>query len=518
MNFEQGTLNLEVSPRKPFAIRNSLLKIRHSTGSGHRLNPVKWILPAIFFLGWPTLNADDFPDEAEILAAMTKAVTFHHEQLSINGGYASSWDEETGIGYTEHRESKSLISIQPHGTTTIGLRMLRAYQVTGETVFLDAAEGAAVALATSQLSSGGWEADYEFDPEFTSKRHWRTDLERGDTDPGKRKAVSTLDDHKTTSALQFLLEFVHAEDVAPSDEVARALEFGKDALLGSQFPNGGWPQRFTGPADPNVPVVKGGIPDEWPREWPREDYGNFATLNDGNLAHIMRFLLRAHELTGETRFRDAAIRLGDFFLLAQLPEPQPAWAQQYDEQMHPVWARKFEPPAVSSVESYSAAETLLLIWQSTAEEKYRLAALAGLEWIQNSQLPDGSWARFYELETNQPLYCEADTYELTYKDDNLPTHYGFKVDDGLGRKVERLIERFQLTPEESLQKEALPKWAATWEKRAKGLRGKVRQAIESMENEGYWMDDGRIDAGLFVKHVGAMTDYLEAMQESRKPE
>ncbi|MEM7599942.1 MAG: pectate lyase [Verrucomicrobiota bacterium] len=516
MNFEQGMLSLEVCLRELFVIRESSFKIGYSTGLGHPLNPVRWILLVILCLGSTALKAGDFPDEAEIIAVVAKAATYHGEQLSVSGGYASSWDEETGVGYSEHREGVSLISIQPHGTTTIGLRMLRAYEATGEPLFLKAAKGAAFALAASQLSSGGWEADYDFDPEFVAKRHWRVNLEDGDTDPGERKTVSTLDDHKTTSALQFLLEFVHAAGIDPPEEVARSLEFGMDGLLAAQFPNGGWPQRFTGPADSSQPAFKARVPDDWPREWPREDYGSFATLNDGNLNHVMSFLLRAQELTGETRFRDAAIRLGDFFLLAQLPEPQSAWAQQYDEQMHPVWARKFEPPAVSSVESYSAAETLLQIWQATGDEKYRGAALAGLEWIRKSQLPGGQWARFYELETNRPLYCEADTYTLSYEDDNLPTHYGFKVDEGLGRKVERLVERFQLTPEESRQKEAPPQWSSTWEKRAKGLRGKVRQAIESMEDEGYWLEDGKIDAGLFVKHVGVMTDYLDAMDQSRK--
>ena len=49
----------------------------------------------------------------------------------------------------------------------------------------------------------------------------------------------------------------------------------------------------------------------------------------------------------------AAKRGGDFLLLAQMPEPQPAWCQQYHPDMHPVWARKFEPPAIACSESES---------------------------------------------------------------------------------------------------------------------------------------------------------------------
>jgi hypothetical protein len=84
------------------------------------------------------------------------------------------------------------------------------------------------------------------------------------------------------------------------------------------------------------------------------DYTSFHTLNDGNLQWVMRVLLRAHELEKDERYLTAAKKLGSFLLKAQLPEPQPAWAQQYNFAMEPVWARKFEPPAVSSVESVGA--------------------------------------------------------------------------------------------------------------------------------------------------------------------
>ncbi|MEM1443372.1 MAG: pectate lyase [Verrucomicrobiota bacterium] len=449
---------------------------------------------------------------------MKAVASFFQEELTTGGGYASRWDADRSMGHSEHKSSPTVISIQPPGTTTIGISMLRAYVVTNEEVFLEGAKGAVSALVTSQLASGGWEGDYDFDPDFVKGRHFRIDLIEGETEAGKRKSVSTLDDDKTTSALRLLLEYVHGADTNPEAEAREALEFGMEALLAAQFANGGWPQRFEGPASKDGPVVAASIPENWPREWPNEKYGGYVTLNDGNLANVMELLLRAFELTGEPRFREAAVRLGDFLLLAQLPGPQTGWAQQYDEWMHPVWARKFEPPAVSSVESYGAAETLRHIWEVTGDEKYREAALKGLAWIKGSKLEDGTWARFYELETNRPLYCAADTYELTYEDDNLPKHYGFIIDEGLGRKVERLRELFELTPEEARQKSQPPRWRESWEKRARGLRGKVKLAFETIEEEGYWIEEGMIDAKLFVKHMTAMTDYLEALQEAEKPD
>ena len=48
-----------------------------------------------------------------------------------------------------------------------------------------------------------------------------------------------------------------------------------------------------------------------------------------------------------------------------------------------------------------------------------------LAYLKKSLLPDGRLARFYELKTNKPLYFTK-TYELTYDDSDMPTHYSFK--------------------------------------------------------------------------------------------
>ncbi|MDF1823495.1 MAG: pectate lyase [Verrucomicrobiales bacterium] len=479
-----------------------------------RLNPVWQTILLSLFLGGGALFGEEVPDRELVVEAMKEATEFYRENLSVEGGYASSWDIDLSKGYTEHRSSPTLISIQPHGTTTVGLRMLRAYEVTGEEVFLEGARDAAESLAVCQLSSGGWEKDFDFDPDFVEARHTRRNLEGGDASPGKRRHMSTLDDFKTTSALWLLLEYVHAAGADSSPEVTRALTFGVESLLAAQFPNGGWPQGFEGPADPSLPVLKASFPDEWPRKWPQVKYTGYATLNDGNLGHVMDFLLRAHELTGESRYLEAALRLGDFLLLAQFEGEQSAWAQQYDESMHPVWARKFEPPAISSSESLSAAETLVSLWKATGEARFRESVLKGLSWLEKSQLSDGQWARFYELKTNRPLYCEADTYELTYDDSNLPTHYGFKIQSSIERKIVRLRETLEMSPAEARAKASPPKWPESWKKRARGMRKEVREALDTRSDDGYWLNGDKIDAGLFVRNMATLSDYVEALDKS----
>src|SRR5690606_27482961 len=46
-------------------------------------------------------------------------------------------------------------------------------------------------------------------------------------------------------------------------------------------------------------------------------------------------------------------------------------------------------------------------WPEQTEE-IRRAILSALLWFEESQLPDGTWARFYEIGTNRPIFSGRD--------------------------------------------------------------------------------------------------------------
>lgn len=467
-----------------------------------------------------TLSAADegkvipmLPDPVEVLAAMKKAASFYRREVAFLGGYAWKWPKDLSIALGEDHSSSTLIMIQPPGTPAMGLAFLRAYQVTGDKLFLQGAKEAAQSLMWCQFASGGWDSDFDFDPCKARGFHYRRDIEAGDTERGSRHASSTLDDQKTQSALLFLLELAHDPACADDKSLKQALKFGLDGLLAAQAPNGGWPQHYSGPADATAPVKPAVLPKKWPRKWPDVDYTGYYTLNDGNMLYVIRLLFRAHELEKDERFLSAATKAGDFLLLACLPNPQPAWAQQYNRQMEPVWARKFEPPAVSSLESAGAIRALLDLWMATGDEKYLKPVKPALAWLQKSKLSDGRWARFYELQTNVPLYCRRDTYELTHDDKNLPTHYGFKSEDDFNKYLEKLTVDLVTPREEFLRKKESPDTAKGWTSHAKGQAGKVTSALKTLDSKGRWIKDDLIDAGEFVKNFKAMSNYLEAVQK-----
>ncbi len=455
-----------------------------------------------------------YSDSEDLLKAMKKAAAYFRSNLSMAGGYATAWPRDLSDSHTENQNGPALISIQPPGTPNVGLAMLEAHLENGDALFLQGAKEAAGALAWCQLASGGWTSEFSFELQHARRYHYRRDIEAGDIELGNRSARASLDDNKTQSAIRFLLEFANSDTGKDVASVRQALDFALDGLLAAQAPNGGWPQHFSGPADADLPVIAASFPAEWSRTYPKIDYTVHYTLNDHNLLNVMRLLLEAYELERENnqRFLDAAKRLGDFLLLAQLPEPQRVWAQQYDFDMHPTWARKFEPPAACSVESFGAMEALHEIWLVTGDDRYIATLSEALEWFKKNQLKDGEWARFYELQTNRALYCEADTYLVTYDDSNLPTHYGFKISGSFGRGLTRFEEQLTQSRDDILAKRerSAPDSEKEWSDRARKLASGARDALKLQKKEGYWLKGDLIDAGEFTKHMRSMTDYREA--------
>lgn len=458
-------------------------------------------------------------EESEVITAMKQAAGFFGEHLSVEGGYASSWSKKSLEGKTEHGESPTIISIQPPGTTTIGITLLRAYRATGETLFLKMANEAANSLVQCQLASGGWGSDFDFAPEQQKRYHLRSDLLNGETDRGKKRYYSTLDDNKTQSAMLFLVELTNTPGAAVDTSVTSALEFAFEKLFAAQAPIGAWPQQFSSTTDySNSPVIPVSIPDTYPKKYPEENYVHFYTLNDNNLQNAVNLLLRTHALNGDPAALESAKRCGEFLLLAQHTGSQRGWSQQYNREMVPVWARKFEPPAISSVESLGAIETLIELWIATGETRFIDTVPDALNWLEKSRLADGQWARFYELKTNRPLYCEADTYELTYDDSNTPTHYAFKVGSSLEDKIARLRKELARPRENIIQSRTRPYAPKEWASRAKGYRGEVKVAINDQSKGGYWLSGDEIDARLFSKHMNVMANYIEAVRKAKAEE
>jgi PelA/Pel-15E family pectate lyase len=471
---------------------------------------------ATLLLVGAAFTADD-PLAQEARTTLEKATAFFRS-ISTHGGYLWWYSEDLKERAGEGRATETQIWVQPPGTPSVGMAFLRAYEVTKDKRYLDAAKDAADALAFGQLESGGWTYSIDFDPQGSQRFYRRA--EKGALSAqqiARRRNVTTFDDNNTQSALRLLMAVADTSKGAKDARDVRiqeALDYGLRGLLNAQYPNGAFPQGYDGkPRNPaDYPIKRGQIPQNWSRTHEGRDYWFYYTFNDNTIRDCILTLLEAHRRYGKREYLDAAKRGGDFILLAQLPEPQAGWGQQYDFEMNPAWARRFEPPSVCSGESAGVIRTLVDLYLATGEEKYLQPIPAAVDWFKRSTLAPNQWARFYELGTNKPLYFTKD-YKLVYTDNDLPTHYSFKSSYGIPASIAYYEEVKRLGRKEYLERQKpKPLTAQQKESRRKSLEPRAREVIAALDAKGRWVTNGRIECRVFIDNARALCDYLELSQ------
>lgn len=463
--------------------------------------------------GSPALAAEGASLRAQVTSTMHAAARFYRDQVASHSGYVYYYSVDLKHRWGEGPATASQIWVQPPGTPTVGCAFLEAYTATGDAFYRDAAREAAKALIYGQLESGGWTNCIDFDPHghVAQYRNGR----------GRGRNSSSLDDDQTQSTIRFLVRMDEALGFK-DEEIHRAAQVALDALLAAQFTNGGFPQVWTGPVAPQS-IKPARYPDyDWRTEGRIKDYWNKYTLNDDVCGYVAHTLIDVWRIYADARYINALRDLGDFLILAQMPQPQPAWAQQYNFEMQPIWARKFEPPAIAGDESQEVIDTLLTIYCITEDDKYLTPIPRALAYLKQSLLSDGRLARYYELQTNRPLYMQRQggTYTLTYDDSHLPDHYVWKVPS----RLEQLERRYR-----ELRQAGPPKKTS---RQHNDLAIQVRKVLTSIDAHGRWISTYRgerlvgqpklqpncqyIGSAVFSHNLELLSEYLITTAKQRQ--
>ena len=254
-------------------------------------------------------------------------------------------------------------------------------------------------------------------------------------DAGRNDA--TLDNGATTREISYLLHaFTLTSNAAYREAAARGVRY----LLKMQYANGGFPQFY-----PDL-----------------SSYRHEITYNDDAMIHALTVL------------RDVAERRGDYASVQKLRAPaqaavargiscilqtqyvrngqRTAWCAQYDEKtLQPAKARAFELPSLSGSESVGIVRFLMSILNPSPEVK--TAVESAVAWLQKVKIPGYAikdvaapqepngrdrvivpeagavlWARFYELNTDRPIYVGRDSrvhYQLSEIEHERRTGYGY---------------------------------------------------------------------------------------------
>ena len=459
---------------------------------------------------------------AEALAALRTSIRFYHKKVATHGGYVWRYSADLTKREGEGKNTPDQVLIQPPGTPTVGMAYLSAYEATGETDFLAAAKDAAMCVVNSQIQSGGWRLKADFDPEKRKANRYRTN-------PEWKKASNwaTFDDDSTQAALQLLMRVDKALDFR-EQAIHEAALFALGAIRAARYPVGAWPQWFEGPVSQDLqvhPLVQARPSDEPPKPWPgyadpEWKYTKFYTLNDSQQRTMIRTLLEAASIYSNTEYRSMAEQAGDFLLRAQLPEPQPGWAQQYNFQMQPDWGRKFEPPSVCAQDTQDSIWALMDVYRATKDRKYLEPIPRALDYLKRSprvtREAQSHLAMFYELGSNRVLYIN-ERYEVVHDPDQVITHYAMHVPDET-EAIAAELSRLQ----------SLPDAASLTETKTPSTDSDTWEVIRALDPRGAWVQPGRlpgygsaddtrsvITSETFAKNVNLLSGFLMQFKASR---
>lgn len=345
-------------------------------------------------LALPASAATPRASRAEVLATMRRATAFMTDKAAVHGGYVWSYLPDFSRRWGELEASATQVWVQPPGTGTVGHLFLDAYHATGDEAYYAAATQAAQCLMDGQLPSGGWNYLIDFGGEAAKAKWYETiganawRMEEFQHDWGN----ATFDDAGSSEAMQFLLRmYLEKRDPRFKPALDRALDF----VLASQYPNGGWPQRW--PA--GRPFTQHGA-----------DYTGYITFNDDVAGENIKFLVMVAQTLGDPRVGPAIRRAMDVFVITQQPAPQAGWGLQHRvDDLKPAAARSYEPLALTTHTTAANAAQLMSFYELTGDPKYLARVPEALDWLAKVALPeprpDGrTHPTFLEIGTDRPLY------------------------------------------------------------------------------------------------------------------
>jgi len=263
-----------------------------------------------------------------------------------------------------------------------------------------------------QTASGGWSK--HFDEKAVDYTRGYLPAEIAALRSPDRRDDATIDNKATTREIRYLAETYRETGNSAYLESARR---GVAYLLAAQYANGGWPQYY---------------PD-------RSLYRHQITYNDDAMVRVLQLLQDVAEgrdalaaLTPEyaERTREAVSRGIACILATQLKiDGEPTiWAGQYDEiTLQPAKARSYELPSLAVSESVSVVRFLIRQPQPTPAiidavdnaarwfDRHRLRDTAmrkveapgeetGQDVLIETQPGASLWARFYDLDRQQPMF------------------------------------------------------------------------------------------------------------------
>jgi len=270
-----------------------------------------------------------------------------------------------------------------------------------------------------QRANGGWPKHFPANKNVDYKKDLTGEEKLALVEGYASGKDATIDNGATTKEIRYLSK---AYKETNNIKYLNAAKRGIDYLITAQYANGGWPQFY---------------PDF-------SSYRSQVTFNDNAMVNVLNVLYdvvnKKNELDifdnqYQNKCADPIVRGVQCILKTQLKQQGKlaAWCAQYNAQtLQPEMARKFELASLSGAESVGIVRFLMRIEQPSADiiasvnaavEWFGKVKIVGYKYVDIAAPQEKSgkdrilvadsssmvWARFYDMETNEPFFTGRDS-------------------------------------------------------------------------------------------------------------
>ncbi|MBT3382028.1 MAG: hypothetical protein HN742_26125 [Lentisphaerae bacterium] len=261
--------------------------------------------------------------------------------------------------------------------------------------------------------------------------------------------------------------------------LAAAMKAG-EFYLKAQNPNGSWSHSFD--LKKGIGVTHGGQP--------QGGEINDLACNDG-----MTTMLLMWHFTQGRKYLDAFVRCADWFVAARLGPPTYGWAEQYDKDNNPVWARAHEPPAMCVGSGASRAYSALRqAYWVTGDKAYLEAVKPFFEWMVSAS-DDGKHYYWYDHKTGRPIVadgrrifaCDDPEQMAQFRKVSVKTTYAEKRSYNAESRLQRVEQALRSPPPPS----GVPRDQAAMLREIALLAKTIPAEIAAQNAEGVWVRRGQ---------------------------
>lgn len=444
----------------------------------------------------------------QALQTMKAATTYMMDVVSYKGGFVWNYLPDLSRTWGELEANRTMVWIQPPGTPSVGHLLLDAYHATGDEYYYESAKKVANALIWGQLPCGGWNYLFDYAGEGSLKQWYATIGRQGWRleEFQHYYGNATFDDGGTMAAAKLLLRiYVEKNDPTFRPALDKVIQF----VLDSQYPIGGWPQRY--------PLMF-----DHPFEG-KKDYSSFITLNDDVNAENIEFLLQCYQALGLQKVKGPVMRAMNLMIPLQQGAPYAGWADQYTaDDLQPAHARSYEPRSINTGTTAASIRLLTEYYQLTGETKFLAGIPAAIEFLESQVLPPSEAVKFgrkplHGTEVLLPLFVDPDSgtplyvhrqgsnvangcYFLNQDLSNTISHYNSAARinvQALRRLYEEVkkITASRLTAHSPLKSNVLTPLPAYYTR--KPQTEEIGEVLRSFKKEGYWLTPLKFISNLY---------------------